>query len=308
MAKFILKSNLLNCKKHKYFLSICNYSITLTMKKTIASLLFLIIITSFSADKISWVAIGDSITYLNDHPNETGNRITKGYMTLVTEKIPKISYENKGFNGWTSGGVADKIESLGLKQADIYSIFLGTNDWWHGRPIGNLNDYDKNTGSKTIYGAFRIIIDKINQLNPTAKIVLITPMQRGDFVYLTNAKNNAYGSYKPKKDQNLSAVADAIIEIGNFEKIPVIDLFNKSGINQKNMVKYKWLKDIKTGEYKKFKYPKYIDVPFNTENDEYPYPIGSINMTYDGLHPSDKGYRVISKMIVKEFKKFDFLK
>jgi lysophospholipase L1-like esterase len=278
------------------------------MKKTLLSFLFLLIITSFTADKISWVAIGDSITYLNDHPNETGNRITKGYMTLVAEKLPKISFENKGFNGWTSGGIADKIETLGLKQADIYSIFLGTNDWWQGRPIGNLSDYDKNTGSKTIYGAFRIIIDKLHLLNPKANIVLITPMQRGDFVYITNAKNNAYGSYKPKKDQNLSAVADAIIEIGNFEKIPVIDLFNKSGINQKNMVKYKWLKDNKTGDYKKFKYPKYIDVPFDTEKDEYPYPITSINMTYDGLHPSDKGYRVISKMIVKEFKKFEILK
>ncbi len=278
------------------------------MKKTILFFLFLLILTSFSADKISWVAIGDSITYLNDHPNETSNRTTKGYMTLVTEKLPNINFVNQGHNGWTSADIADKIESLGIPQADIYSIFLGTNDWWQGRPIGNLGDYHKNTGSKTIYGAFKIIIEKINQLNPKAKIVLITPLQRGDFVYINGHKNNAFGSYKSKNNQTLSAVVDAIIEIGKFENMPVVDLFNKSGINQKNIVKYKWLKNPKTGEYKKYKYPKYIDVPFDTEKDEYPYPESSINMTFDGLHPSDKGYKVISKMIVKEFEKFEFLK
>ncbi len=66
---------------------------------------------------------------------------------------------------------------------------------------------------------------------------------------------------------------------------------------------YKWLKDSISNEYKKYKYPKYIDKPFKPGIDEYPYPTKSINMTYDGLHPSDKGYKVITKMILKEFKK-----
>ena len=36
-----------------------------------------------------WVAIGDSITYLNEHLGEANNRITKGYMTRVVEKSDK---------------------------------------------------------------------------------------------------------------------------------------------------------------------------------------------------------------------------
>ena len=75
-----------------------------------------------------WVAIGDSITYLNDHADETGRRITKGYMTMVTEKLQNISFINKGYNGWTSGGIAEQIDSLELVKADVYTIFLGTND------------------------------------------------------------------------------------------------------------------------------------------------------------------------------------
>src|SRR3954465_200126 len=92
-------------------------------------LIILILFTSFNRRELRWVAIGDSITYLNDHQKETGNRITKGYMTRVTEKLHYIRYVNQGHNGWTSGGIADSMDKLGLVQADVYSVFLGTNDW-----------------------------------------------------------------------------------------------------------------------------------------------------------------------------------
>ena len=225
-------------------------------------------------------------------------------MTRVVEKLPYIKYINQGHNGWTSEGIAKEFDKLGITNADIYTIFLGTNDWWQGRPIGLLSDYQNNTGNNTVNGSFRIIIDKLKNLNANAKIILITPLQRGDFVYVNNFKNQAYGSYKSKKDQTLAQFADAIISIGKLENFKVIDLYNKSGINQKNMVKYKRLKDPKTGEYKNYAYPAYIEIPFNPATDENPYPIEAINMTYDGLHPSDKGFAKIAKMLVKELKKY----
>jgi len=271
-------------------------------------LLFLIFITctisSFTKKEITWVAIGDSITYLNEHLDETGNRITKGYMTRVVEKLRNIHYINQGHNGWTSGGIANEIEKLGLVKADVYSIFLGTNDWWQGRPLGTFKDYQNNTGNNTIYGSFRIIINKLRSLNSDAKIVLITPMQRGDFVHLTNMKNNAYGSYKEKNGQSLEQVVDAIASIAKYEHLQVVDLYNNSGIKLENMVKYKRLKDTATGQYKNYPYPAYVNIPFNPEKDEYPYPLEAVNMTYDGLHPSDKGYEAIAKMLVKVMKKY----
>ena len=84
----------------------------------------------------------------------------------------------------------------------------------------------------------------------------------------------------------------------------MVDLYHKSGMNLKNLVKYKRLKDPATGLYKNYPYPDFIDVPFNPDTDEYPYPADAIDMTYDGLHPSDKGYGVISKMLIKTMKKF----
>lgn len=274
------------------------------MKKFVVLLVVLVAFGSFQKKEKSWTAIGDSITYLNEHPEETGNRITKGYMTRVTEALPHIKYKNQGHNGWTSGGIAKEIESLGLERSDVYSIFLGTNDWWQGRPLGSLDDYKNNTGNNTVNGSFRIIIDKLRSLNKDAKIILITPMQRTDFVYINNMKNLAYGSYKQKNGQSLEQFADAIKAIAKSEKFELVDLYHKSGMTLKNLVKFKRLKDPQTaGAYRNYKYPDYIDIPFNPETDEYPYPPESIDMTYDGLHPSDKGYEIITRMLVKVMKK-----
>ncbi len=274
------------------------------MKKLSLLLSILFLFASFTKKELTWVAIGDSITYLNDHPNETGNRITKGYMTRVVEKLPNIHFTNQGHNGWTSGAIAQSIEKLGLQKADVYSVFLGTNDWWHDRPLGTFTDYQSNSGNNTVYGSFRIIINKLRNLNNEAKIILITPMQRADFVYINNPKNNAYGSYKEKSGQLLEQFAVAIDSIGKYEGFTVVDLFHTKGMDVKHLVKYKRLKDPQTGNYKNYSYPDFIDIPFNPETDEYPYPPGAMNVTYDGLHPSDKGFDMIAKIVVKIMKKY----
>lgn len=275
------------------------------MKKPVALIVLIAFISSFTFKEISWVAIGDSITYLNDYQKETGDRVTKGYMTLVTEKLPHIKYINQGHNGWTSGGIANSIEKLGLIKADVYSIFLGTNDWWQGRPLGQLTDYKNNTGNSTVYGSFRIIIDKLRSLNPQAPIILITPMQRVDFVYIANFKNNAYGSYKPNKSgQTLESFAYAIDSIGKFEKFPVVDLYHTKGLAMENLVRFKRLKNPQTGVYTDYRFPDFINQPFNPETDEYPYPVEAIDKTYDGLHPSDEGYKLIAKPLIKIMKKY----
>jgi lysophospholipase L1-like esterase len=272
------------------------------MKSLNLFLVFLLL--AWTPAPVKWVAIGDSITYLNDHLDETSRRVKKGYMSRVTEQLPGIAYVNKGFNGWTSTGIAQKIDELGLEYADIYTVFLGTNDWWSGQPVGSMSDYTDNTGYQTVYGAFRVIIDKLKSLNPKADIILMTPLQRGDFVFIHSYSNNAYGSYRDKNRQQLSDVADAIINIARHEKMTVVDLYHKSGITPKNAVRFKRLKDTVAGGYKNFAYPEYTQVAFDPVNDEYPYPETAINMTYDGLHPSDKGNAAIARMLVKAFKKF----
>jgi lysophospholipase L1-like esterase len=272
------------------------------MKNSLFLIVILLLFGAFSPKSLTWVALGDSITYLNDHQNETGNRVTKGYLTRITETLPGLEYINQGHNGWTAGKIAQEIETLSLVKADVYSVFLGTNDWWQGRPLGTLADYQNNTGNNTFFGSYRLIINKIRGLNKKAPIILITPMQRTDFVYIADMKNNAFGSYQDKNGQSLAAFAEAVKAIGQLEKLPVVDLYGASGMNLENLVQFKRLKDPGTGEYKNFSYPEYINIPFHPQTDAYPYPPEAINMTYDGLHPSDKGYEVISGMLVKVMK------
>ncbi|WP_295719221.1 SGNH/GDSL hydrolase family protein [Mucilaginibacter sp.] len=268
------------------------------IKLILASIL--LCFTSFKPVETTWTAIGDSITYLNDHLDETGNRVTKGYLTGVVEQLPNIKYINQGHNGWTAIGIAKEIDNLGLKKTDVYSVLLGTNDWWAGLPLGNLDDYKNNTGLNTVCGAYRIIINKIRSLNPDAKVILITPLQRGDFIYIADSHNNATGSYNPKNGQELSQFAAAMKEIGSYEHFKVVDLYNKSGIRISNVVEFKRLKDPLTGNYKNYKYPDYKGITFNPSTDEYPYPPEAINYTYDGLHPSDKGNKKIADMLSKK--------
>lgn len=272
------------------------------MKKLYVLVLIAVMSIGAAPKQITWVAIGDSITYINDDLKETNNHLTRGYMSQVVEKLPNIHYINKGYNGWTAGRIAEQINKLELQKADVYSVFLGTNDWWGGHAIGTISDYQNNSGTSTVNGSFRIIIDKLRSLNPTAKIILMTPMQRSDFVYFRNYKNNAYGSYKPKKVQTLEDVANAIIAIAKLEKIEVADLYHNHKLSLKHMVKFKRLKDAKTGNYRNVSYPEYIGIPFNPETDEYPYPPEAVDVTYDGLHPGDKGCSIIAKQLIHIFK------
>src|ERR1700744_4813585 len=115
------------------------------MKRNLLILILLFSLASFTPKETTWTAVGDSITYLNNHQDETKNRITKGYMTRVTERLPDIKYINQGHNGWTAVGIAKAIDNLGLTKTDIYSVFLGTNDWWAGLPLGTMDDYINNT-------------------------------------------------------------------------------------------------------------------------------------------------------------------
>lgn len=202
------------------------------MKKPVSLFLLssILILTSFIHRPITWVAVGDSITYINEHLDETRNHITQGYLTDVTRRLPYVHYSNQGRNGWATDGFARSIDRLGIPIGDVYTVFLGTNDWWQGHHIGSWLDFEGATGDSTVYGSYRIIINKLRSLNNIAPIVLITPMPRADFVYINDPKNNAWGSYNDKDGQTLEQVAEAIIDIGRHEHLRVIDLYHDKSL------------------------------------------------------------------------------
>jgi lysophospholipase L1-like esterase len=270
------------------------------MKKVF--LLPILLLAGFTHRPLNWVAIGDSITYLNDHPDETNNRVSKGYLTDVTEKLSYFHCNNQGRNGWTVQRFARKIDSLNIPVGDVYTVFLGTNDWWHGIPVGSWDDYQRGTGDSTVYGSFRILLDKLRSLNPTAPTILVTPMPRADFVYINNHKNNAWGCYKAKEGQTLEQVAEAVIDIARREHLRFVDLYHDRRLAISRLVRYKRLKDPQSGTYRDYPYPAYTSIPFDPATDEYPYPEAAMEMTFDGLHPSDRGNVEIAGRLAKVLK------
>ena len=276
------------------------------MKKSISLLLAFLVFTSLTTHKeLTWMAIGDSITYMNGRPELSKNRISKGYMDDVVAELPYVHYVNNGHSGWTAKAIADNINNLNLVKSDIYSVFLGTNDWWTCLPIGTFSDYQNNTGDATVYGSYRTIIDKIRSLNPDAVIILITPLHRTDYVDLNNPAIFIHGDYSANKDGvYLSQYADAIKAIAKAENLKLVDLYYKSGITTENAVNFRRLRDPATHEYKNYTYPAWLSIPYNPPADDYPYPPEAMNWVYDGLHPSDKGHQRIADMLVKVMKKY----
>jgi len=132
---------------------------------------------------------------------------------------------------------------------------------------------------------------------------LMTPLQRTDYVDLNNPSVFFPGDYAAKNGVYLSQYADAIKIIAKAEHLKLCDLYYKSGITAKNAVHFRRLRDPQTGQYKNYTYPEYTKIPYHPATDDYPYPVDAMYMTFDGLHPSDKGHMIIANMLVKIMKK-----
>ncbi len=100
--------------------------------------------------------------------------------------------------------------------ADLVLVFGGTNDYGHGNvPFGGDGDFDIHTFCGACHVLFRGLVEKY----PTARIVILTPLQR-------------WGGQEPcpNTGKPLLAYVDAIIRIAATYSLPVIDLYRTAGI------------------------------------------------------------------------------
>ncbi len=245
--------------------------------------------------QLSWCAIGDSFTYLNDHLNETNFYVTKGYLTRIAEKIPALELHNLGINGSTT---RDWLTAP-LLPADVYTILLGTNDWHAHIPLGTEGDFSA-AKEGTILGNLAVLISRIRALSPNAKLLVCTPVERTDFVYYFDHFNNAVGSYAPENGVMLTDVCAAILSVCQKHGIPALNLHDECGITPKNAVQFK---RVRTQDgICDLPFPAYCGLPYDPANDPYPYPPECHAMTYDGLHPTDEGNEILATLISVKLK------
>ncbi len=243
---------------------------------------------------IRWCAVGDSFTYLNDHPDETGYRLHRGYLSRILEKLPKypLVLNNIGINGST---FQDWI-SRPLPGADVYTILLGTNDWHQRFPMGSGGDL-KSRKEGTVLGNLGILVDNIRRAAPGAAIIGGNPVERADFVYLLDPENNAPGSYAPEGGLWLKDLSAAILSAYRSEGVYPVDLWGRSGFVQETLVRFKRVR--KEGRCMDLPYPDYVGIPFDPAGDPYPYPNEAVRLTYDGLHPSDEGADILASLFAE---------
>ncbi len=104
---------------------------------------------------------------------------------------------------------------------DVILIFGGTNDYARANPtpLGDLSSTDEHT----FYGALKILYNKVISAHPETVVVAVTPLHR--------EKEKNYGL----EGLELLDYVNAVREVASLYSIPVIDLWNNSGIQAQNL-------------------------------------------------------------------------
>lgn len=164
---------------------------------------------------------------------------------------------------------------------DAIMIFLGTNDYCHGVPIGEwFTETDEEVyaaqgkpkqlekrkqrhfvfDSKTFRGRINIAMDSLKRMYPTKQIVLLTPLHRGR-AYFRDTNWQPTEDYTNWCGEYLEPYVESIKQAGAIWSLPVIDLYSLSGL----------------------------------------YPMHEVQETFghadDRLHPNDEGMKRMAKTI-----------
>lgn len=122
------------------------------------------------------------------------------------------------------------LKQIDITDIDIVTIAYGTNEIGYTQDNPN-NKYDK----YTFGGATRYAVEKLLELNPNLRIVLLTPIYRHD------VSSSGYDSDSYVDSSTGLSMADNINTlkaVGLEYKIPVIDMYHDLGINAENYLAY----------------------------------------------------------------------
>ena len=189
---------------------------------------------------------GDSIT----DPRNSGSK--KKYWGFLNDWLQITPYVY-GVSGRQWNDIPRQTEKLLQEHGqdvDAIIIFMGTNDYNNGVPIGQWYDEKEeqvmyghgqpkklverkrrymSMDNNTYRGRINVAIDKVKRMYPTQQIVLLTPIHRAQFY--RNEKNwQCTEDYTNQCGIYMEEYIDAVKEAGNIWALPVIDLNAVSGL------------------------------------------------------------------------------
>ena len=173
------------------------------------------------------VFVGDSITYGSGCDGDKYWEVLEdlmGFSQVTGMGVGGSCFSVTSDYGTNNQPLINRYQNI--PEADLIQIFMGTNDYGHGTPLGSIED----TTDVSFYGALNVILPALQQKYPNSRIVVCTPLHR----YGRNASANVL-TYDylphPVTGKTLADYVNAMKEVCERLSIPVIDLFNISGIN-----------------------------------------------------------------------------
>ena len=177
---------------------------------------------------------GGSFSILGDSIVSSGARMWDS----VRDRLGFASYRNAGVwgapmaDGTSKGaGTVTTVRSLDYANDEMVYIAAGTNDLTQNVALGSIGTvaqtaFDRNT----FYGAYRSTIEYILASNPKVKLFLATPLQRNANGFSVETANGS--------GLKLSDYRAAIIALGAFYGVPVLDMYAISGLTGRTLATF----------------------------------------------------------------------
>ena len=170
-------------------------------------------------DKLTYYALGDSITFGADYKNEY-QAMESPYPSLVSDLLNLKECLNYAISGSTVAENVDNLPSIyaqacNVYNADIISVMGGVNDYNRGVEIGSINDLT----TDTFCGSLKSICEVLVKNNPNAFVFLMTPYKEHCYHEFECTKLNKAG-------YNLEDYAKAVKAVAELYNIPVLDMYN----------------------------------------------------------------------------------
>ena len=165
-----------------------------------------------SLNELTYCSIGDSIT-------KEGK-----YQRVICQMCGFIETTNVSESGIETCQLANKIKdgTYTLPNADIYTIFIGINDFRHSIPVGTVSGQG-DTLDNFANGLKEIVRQCHHAMNPDkGRIIIVLPYKNND----TPNFNTVNG-----QGVKLNAYINVAKEIAEYYSIPVVDLYSHSGFN-----------------------------------------------------------------------------
>lgn len=225
------------------------------MKRVMTFLLLLmaVVVRSEAQMVLTHPWAGKRVAYFGDSITDPRNKASVDKYWSFLERWLSITPYVYGVSGRQWNDIPRQAEALQSEHGDSVDaiiIFIGTNDYNQGVPIGQwytetdekvyyARGHEKSLvdrkqqhlcmADSTYRGRINIALSKVKSMYPTKQIVLMTPIHRGGFY--PNEKNwQPTEDYRNSCGEYLSAYVESVKEAGNVWAVPVIDLNSLCGL------------------------------------------------------------------------------